>query len=373
MTDVLALFAVLFGVYLLQCVAWTHSDDVALRVDWKLRGKPLHGFPRIGRAENRLFLLNPFSPLAGAIVCERFPVVRMDPSGSPESLAIEQASGMAAEGVVVLRRGQKEPFHTVGRDILAGEFLIYRAHSYAFANILVGLLERLQRAPQREWDRILEHEYEKMFDASGVASRLSEYRFHSAFLRATTVLLFVFLFGIAPLEIRLLGLGRSWPFLTAYLVGSLGCASWGFLHAQKALYPGQTEGRWQHALTFALSPLSAIRANGVLLRDLFCAFHPLAVARILMTEENFRVQAERELRNSIYLGRRTRPTEGMHLALEAFLRRFGINVDELLKPPVRQSANSCTYCPLCLSQFVIDEGECPDCMGVRLEKYSSKA
>jgi hypothetical protein len=296
----------------------------------------------------------------------------MNPSGSPESLDIEQTSGMAAEGMIALRPGQKQPFRTAGRNILVGDFLIYRAHSYAFANILAGLLERLRRAPQRELDRILKHEYEKMFDAPRVASRLSEYRVHSAFLRTTTVLLFVFLFGIAPLDIRLLGLGRSWPFLMAYVVGSLGCTSWAFLRGQKALYPGQTGGRWQQALTFALSPLSAIRANDVLLRDLFCAFHPLAVARILMTEENFRVQAERELRNSIYFGR-TGPTEGMQRALETFLRRIGMSVDELLKPPHRDSANSCTYCPLCLSQFVIGEGECPDCIGVRLEKYPSEA
>jgi hypothetical protein len=168
------------------------------------------------------------------------------------------------------------------------------------------------------------------------------------------------------------GLGRVWPFLAAYLMALSVCTGWGFLRAHKNIYPSHPEGRWQHALTFALSPLSAIRANDVLLRDLFCQFHPLAVARIIMSEKEFQSEAERELRESRYGRTRARSGEGGQLALDGFIRQAGLEPDELLKPPLRQSLNSCTYCPLCLSQFVIDEGECPDCIGVQLQKYSSE-
>jgi hypothetical protein len=91
-----------------------------------------------------------------------------------------------------------------------------------------------------------------------------------------------------------------------------------------------------------------------------------------MTEKEFQVEAERELRQAIYLRRSACSAEGVQLALEAFIRDAGLNPDELLKPPLRESINSSAYCPLCLSQFLIDEGECPDCTDVQLEKYSSK-
>jgi len=368
MTDVLALFAVLFGVYLLQCIAWIRSGGVAFRVDWKLRGKPVRRFLSVGR-EYQLFFLNPLSPLAGAVVCQPIPEIRIDLRGKPDH---QQTLERCSEPVITLREGQKEAFHAAGRDILAAETLVYTAHSNTFANVLVKFLETLRRTRTSEWSRVFRREYEKMLDASRLASRLSEYRLHSGFLRTTTFLVFVSVFGITPLEIRIFGLGRVWPFLAAYLVLTLACTSWGFLRAQKAIYPGQTEGRWQHALTFALSPLSAMRANDILLRDLFCSFHPLAVARMIMTHREFQVEAERELRHLTYSRRSTSSGEELQLAIEAFLRDSGLKPNELLKPPPRESANSYAYCPLCLSQFVIDQGECPDCPGVQLEKYVSK-
>jgi len=277
-----------------------------------------------------------------------------------------------SEPLIILRQGQKEAFRAVGRHIMAGDTLVYKAKSHPFAQVLVKFLETLRKTSTNEWSHIFRRQYDKMLDATGVANRLSEYRLHSGFLRTTTFLVFVSVFGITPLEIRIFGLGRVWPFLAAYLVLTLACTSWGFLRAQKAIYPGQTEGRWQHALTLALSPLSAMRANDILLRDLFCSFHPLAVARMIMTHREFQVEAERELRHLTYSGRSTSSGEELQLAIEAFLRDSGLKPNELLKPPPRESANSYAYCPLCLSQFVIDQGECPDCPGVRLEKYVSK-
>jgi hypothetical protein len=369
MTDILALFAVLFAVYLLQCVAWVCSSDVAFRVDWKLRGRPVRRFLTVGR-EYRLFFLNPLSPLAGAVVCEQLPEIRSDLRGEPGDVVSDQPSEARAKPLIILSSGQKEPFSAVGRDVVRGGTLVYKTRSHAFATVLVGFLEILRKTPPNAWRRAFKHQYEKMFDTGKLASRLSEYRRYSGFLRTSTVLVFVFVFGIAPLEIRIVGLGRVWPFLAAYIAVMLALTSWGFLRAQKKMYPGQMESRWQHALTFALSPLSAIRANDVLLRDLLCAFHPLAVARVIMNEKEFQIEAERELRQSIYLRRSAGAAEGMQLALEAFIRDAGLNPDELLKAPLPQSPNSCAYCPLCLSQFVINEGECPDCIGVQLQKYS---
>jgi len=368
MTDVLALFAVLFGVYLLQCIAWIRSGGVAFRVDWKLRGKPVRRFLSVGR-EYQLFFLNPLSPLAGAVVCQPIPEIRIDLRGKPDH---QQTLERCSEPVITLREGQKEAFHAAGRDILAAETLVYTAHSNTFANVLVKFLETLRKTRTSEWSRVFRREYEIMLDASRLASRLSEYRLHSGFLRTTTFLVFVSVFGIAPLEIRIFGLGRLWPFLTAYLILMLACTSWGFVRAQKNIYPTQTEGRWQHGLTIALSPLSAMRANDLLMRDLFCEFHPLAVAHLIMSEKEFKVEAERELRQSMYLRKSTCSGEGVQLALKAFIRDASLEPDELLKPPSRESVNSRAYCPLCLSQFMIDEGECSDCIGVPLEKYSTK-
>ena len=61
--------------------------------------------------------------------------------------------------------------------------------------------------------------------------------------------------------------------------------------------------------------------------------------------------------------------EGMRRALESFLAKNGMPQEELLRPPLRESGNCRTYCPLCLAQFVLAEGECPDCGEVQLKTF----
>ena len=124
-------------------------------------------------------------------------------------------------------------------------------------------------------------------------------------------------------------------------------------------------------MVLALSPFSAIRATDVLLRDLFCTFHPLAVACVLLSKGDARAQAERNLRQSLFRTDQDAASSdaAMRRALESFLAKTGIPREELLCPPRRESQNCQTYCPLCLAQFVLAEGECPDCGDVQLKQF----
>src|SRR5258708_20103537 len=76
MTEVQVLFLIPAGIYLLQCIGWPPLEREVLRIGWRFPAKILpHGLPlRFG--QHKLFLLNPFSPLAGAIICELFPLVK---------------------------------------------------------------------------------------------------------------------------------------------------------------------------------------------------------------------------------------------------------------------------------------------------------
>jgi hypothetical protein len=50
-------------------------------------------------------------------------------------------------------------------------------------------------------------------------------------------------------------------------------------------------------------------------------------------------------------------------------REFG-PLEELLAPPVRQSATLSAYCPRCRQQYE-RAGECPDCEGLALEPFAA--
>ena len=369
MTEVQVLFLILAGVYLLQCIGWTPLESEVLRIGWRFRAKILpHGLPlRFG--QHKLFLLNPFSPLAGAIICESFPSV----STSDEVFPADSTPRNAVTGGRTVRFNwhEKQQIHSKGKEVLSAGHVLFIPHSEVYARFVAGVLDRVRKKSLQERDRAFEREFEKMFDTKKVAERLEEYKSHAAFLRTTCVLLFVFLFVMAPLLIRLRGLERMWPVLLVYLIWSLAWVGWSFLRAHRALYPEQSEGRWQQVMVLALSAFSAIRANDVLLRDLFCAFHPLAVASVLLSKEDARAQAERNLRQSLFRTDRDAASSdaAMRRALESFLAKNGMPREELLRPPRRESQNCQTYCPLCLAQFVLAEGECPDCGDVQLKEF----
>jgi hypothetical protein len=374
MTEVQVLFLVLAVVYFLQCIGWAPLESEVLRIGWRFRTDLAQGLHmRFG--QHKLFFLNPFSPLAGSIVCEFFPSVRTSKDGShdnPNSSKIDDAPDTRT---IRLSAVEKQQVHSEGKEVRSAGHVLFTAHSEAFASFLAGVLDRVRKSSVRDRDRAFEREFEKMFDAQKVALRLEEYQAHSVFLRAACVLLFVFLFIMAPVLVRLRGLERIWPVLLAYLVWSLAWIGWSFLRAHRALYPEQKEGRWQQVMVLALSPFSAIRANDVLLRDLFCDFHPLAVGQVLLSNEEFRGQAERILRHSLFRadGDATSSDAVMRRVLQAFLTKIEMPPKELLRPLQRESENCQTYCPLCLAQFFLAEGECPDCGDVPLKKFPPEA
>jgi hypothetical protein len=371
MNEVQVLFLVLAGVYLLQCIGWAPLDSEVLRIGWRFRAKLLpHGL-RMRFGQHKLFFLNPFSPLAGAIVCELFPSVR---TSKEESLAESNSSKpdeVTGRRTLRLSGQEKQKIQSTGKEVRSGGHLLFIAHSEAYASVLAGILDHVRKRSAQDRDRAFEREFEKMFDTKKVAQRLEEYWAHTVFLRTACVLLFAFLFLIAPVLVRLRGLERVWPVLLAYLIWSLAWIGWSFLRAHRALYPEQKDGRWQQVMVLALSPFSAIRANDVLLRDLFCAFHPDAVGYVLLSKDEARVQAERNLRHSMFRmdWHFTSSDAPMLRALQAFLMKVGMPPGDLLNAPQRESENCQTYCPLCLAQFVLAEGECPDCGDVQLKKF----
>src|SRR5206468_5865843 len=70
-----------------------------------------------------------------------------------------------------------------------------------------------------------------------------------------------------------------------------------FHRAHKAFYPEAEDERFTHFLTVLLSPVTSIRALDIVSRPLLETFHPLAIARVFCSPEQFREFAGRVLRD----------------------------------------------------------------------------
>jgi hypothetical protein len=132
-----------------------------------------------------------------------------------------------------------------------------------------------------------------------------------------------------------------------------------------------------------LSPATAIRALDLLSRPLLEIFHPLAVARVLCADSEFRTLAANYLREINYPAQPLCPRsesaaiqaeQEMRLLLkqevESLVKKAGEDPAELMRPPMPTESSCRSYCPRCLAQFTVTTGVCEDCGGVPLVAFT---
>jgi len=194
---------------------------------------------------------------------------------------------------------------------------------------------------------------------------------------ANALLLYLFVF--APLMISRMGLALIWPSLLAGLYALTFSISFMFHHAHKHFYPAMNDDRFTHTLINMFSPATTIRARDALSRSLLEHFHPVAVANAFCPEPEFRKIAQAAVLDFRFPPKSTRPDgpsaaediirysrDLEKKALESFLHKHGLKVEELLQARERMDETCVAYCPRCRAQFTFVAGECSDCGGIRL-------
>ena len=210
-------------------------------------------------------------------------------------------------------------------------------------------------------------------DAGHVRERIAAWRDATGALRVDAVGMFVLIFGLAPLSVRMLGWQVSWPFLAIGLVvmALLIVGDYRAAHAQ--LHPERGGAPFSVLMTIALSPASAMRAPDVLLRRLLIGQHPLAVAHVLCREAEYERMAGECLRAQARVCRESRDVERDTVrngAIAAFIASTVRDVAKLTAAPVPRDADAASYCPSCLDEYALASGSCTDCGGVELVPFS---
>jgi hypothetical protein len=369
MNELLSVFPVLFVVYLLQCIAVAPPGSVVFFLNHRLRGQRLRHSWQVGNSQQyRLYLLNPFWPLTGAVYVDPFPFqIHIDARG--EFLGLLPLPFTPDESPLnLLSFDVPHKIKCVEKKLFLDGRPWLSLRSATAAKSAAAFLAKLQRAPQRKRSSVLNDELRKIFSVESVRQRLEQYSCSAASLQAVCFSLFLFLFAWSPILTYFLGLRRLWPILLLYLVFSSCLILWLLRRSYLRLFPLASESHWQQMFTVALSPFAAVRANDALLTNLLSGFHPLAVARLILPESEFLEFAGAELRKANFLAR-----DATFLRfLSEFLIGQKVDVELLLSPPCPDSPRSRSYCPACLAQYVIDTGVCQDCGNVPLQALASK-
>ncbi len=187
---------------------------------------------------------------------------------------------------------------------------------------------------------------------------------HTRMLRAACATLFTQLFLLVPL-VFLLKIPAPLPWLVLAGLANLVLVWVSLWRAHRRLHPDRKAERLTLLFFSVVSPVDAVHAGDALLRKALEGFHPLALARVLCTEQAYLACAQRQLRQA-----RFPFSEEDWIRLSRFVREEGGDPEVLTGPPQSRGGTR-TFCPRCAQQYVLETGVCADCRGISLVKLIS--
>ncbi len=382
MSDVELLFLVLAVIYGWECVCWLPCGTVAFRTWFGRRWRAVHPGTLAGNQRGGFVLAHPLPPLGTLVQPSQFPLSVSDHGVLAFVAANPGGSTRAWQPGAWLLFADITRFHASGKRILADGQLLARTGSASLARNVVEQLSKLQKAPLERRSKALDEIAAACLDAGALRELWESFNHLTKPLRLLANGLFVYLLAVAPAAIWWFGFGLCWPWLILGLLAFTLPIAVSFRRVHRQFFPAAEDERFTQFIILLLSPANAVRALDVLSRPLLDRFHPLAAAFVLCPETRFKDFAARVLRDLLHPALPACPVadpmaqaaeqqsrQRLIRAMERFLKKTGIDSQELLRPPAKADPGCRAYCPRCQSQFIILDGACEDCGGLRLVAF----
>ncbi|MSU59315.1 MAG: hypothetical protein EXS35_14290 [Pedosphaera sp.] len=386
MSDVQLLFVVLAVLYGWECACWLRRGSVAFS-SWFGRGWQLfHPGALIGNQRGGFIFAAPLPPLGWFVTANQFPL-SLSSDGVLAFVATNvNPAGRAAQSGRFIAWNDVRQVRARGRKVLVNGEVFLSLFSLSRANQLAEDLQRLAKLKPAQREPAIAELLRDTLDAKTVERRWQEALPPAKPVRLLSNVLFVYLVAFAPVLIWQFGLRATWLNLLLGLLALTATTAFFFRRAHFQLFPKAGDERFTHTLTILLAPVTATRAHDALLRPLFESFHPLAPAKVLLAEKDFREFARRVLLDLRHPALPVCPDEkpevkatelhgrnALRAAAEKFLKQAGLEPDSLCRAPAPLDESCRAYCPRCEAQFTSADGQCADCGGLALVKFPKRA
>jgi hypothetical protein len=376
MSEVQLLFFVLAIIYGWECASWFSRGSSIFRTWFGKRWQLVKPGVLLGNQKGGFVFGHPLPPLGTILAVHEFPL-RLSPKGFCISQGVDSGLWIPVERYFFWDKVKH--VESKGKKVFLNQDLFLKAESPVAAAKIAEILLELKEAKIGDREEMIRKHLQETMDTARIEAGWKEFKNQTPKLRLVTNLLFVHLFILSPALISTLGFPISWLALLLSALVLTSTISLLFYRAHKRLFPRLEDERFSHFIIILLSPATAIRAWDALSRPLFSFHHPLALTKIFCSPEKFREQAGHLMRQSRFPAgtlaareeSRVRETEGYWQKLqlttfEDFLRRNGVDPEQLMDPPTPADETCLSYCPRCRSQFTSREGVCNDCGGLML-------
>lgn len=386
MNDVQLLFVVLAVLYGWECACWLRRGTVGFSTwlgrDWQVR----HPGTLVGNQNGGFILAPPLPPLGTLFVAQQFPL-SISPDGVLAFVATSVNPGWRpAQSGRFVRFADLREARTRGRSVIINGERWVACASPGLARRCVEHLQQLARLKPAQRDAAIGEWLRGAFAAGAVKRKRDDFEPRAKTIRRLSNGLLGYVFVVVPAVIWHFGFKLSWLGLLAGLLGLTSATAFFFCRAHRALYPQAGDERFTHTLTILLAPTTAMRAHDALSRPLLEDFHPLALAKVLLPEKDFREFAQRLLRDLRQPAWPLCPNESpgareveaqarraWQSVVEQFLKENGIEPDTLCQPPAPSDDTCRSYCPRCQAQFTTIARTCADCGGLPLVAFEKSS
>jgi hypothetical protein len=377
MRDAELLYIILAAIYLIECAKWLPPDVVVFRL---LAGRWRVGYPggMLGNAHGGFIVAPPWPPAGRLLMSEPWTV-----SVSPEGCYGYVSTSTNPLGRP-LQSGQYWPWDEVrtiehsGKDVLVNGARLSKAASSEAAKSLATHLGQWRKLSAAQRGGEIRSALAQTLDRRAARDRFEEMEARVRWLQHFATLLFFSLFGGGALLVWS-AYWRAWPWLLSVLLASIVLVLWQFWRAHRIVYPERRGERLKLFALLLVSPPAAARAPDLIAMRRLAAFHPLAVAEIVLERHAFEDFA-RQMLLDCRCPRLPEPAgqspEAQHT--ELWFRELqsellavlavdaGLELPKLLASPEPESADCKSYCPRCRNQYVVDQGGCATCGGIEL-------
>jgi hypothetical protein len=349
MRELASLLIVVLLVYLFQCLCWAPKSAhvFPLEPDGE-SGKRKRGF-LLSALRFTAYWANPLPPLQPLLVVD-WPQFQPEPEVMRITQTDAEPIGLAWEQLKITRSGSKLSCN--GAVVLQG----------STGQLKQGqeFLVKLQRVKPKERRKLIEKWLRQSTNTQEIEERLKTFFHKSKWLDMAVNLQFFLLFMIVPMAFFRFGSRALWPTLAGVITLSMFIA-WQFFRLHKAFIAGDGDARFKALFATLLSPIYAIRATDALARDLLAGFHPIAVAAVICSRQDFEAFAGEQMRiDRFSQNAATWYGEQLQLALAKMLEKTGVDPRKPLAAPQRD-VNCVCYCPRCHAQYTKMREDCADC------------
>ena len=374
------LLLILVLLYLSECLIWVKRESVAFVSAWGSRWRLSIPPSWMGNASGGILLLNPLPP-AGRVFLSHLSPISISPSG----ICAFNLQTLPSEARSPYQSGQFLPFNKIKDSSSDGAYLLINKEKFTKcattkqAHALAKLIAAMAKASGSKRESTARTWVVKQFAVVDAAALLKESAALIEPIQQMGVILFLFLFvftpslaftfGAAPLIIPVAGVMVALAIEIAIM----------FHRAHKKLYPAESSERLESLVKMILCPPVSIRAADILTKNLLAQYSPIVLASVLpgSGEKQFVrsviLDLKHPLRHEVTDADAEKTiewtaSEQLNVCMDQVKKGRYLKPQELLAPAQREE-NSISYCPRCRCQYVVTDGECPDCPGVELVDF----